>query len=423
MNLNNKALSVKQLSDFLTEAFNNPIFQKIAVYGEIYSIKLGKFSYIEIGDQGNKQTNSPILKCAFSTYYNNDFHLEDYKPGDVIEVEGKLSYYSHGCSLTLWGNKITMLQSQLGKNLLQKRKTLEKLEKLGYLDEKRKRPIPVYCKKMAILTASNGAAYQDILKTLHQRFPMDTVLYPIVVQGDSAARSIVSAMEKANKGDYDVILLGRGGGSKTDLACFDDEKVAFSIAESRIPVITAIGHTIDTAIADRVSDKMAITPTEAASLINPSLEDIEAKQDNYKDSLKKEYCDHLDKHALNLEGYKRRLEELSPLGKLKEKSKALKEDCLKRDTFYKKILQLKKVEMEKESNQLNLKMELLLETYKGRKSKLTSLLETYNPENLKKKGYALLYKDGKKIESIKQLKKGDQITITYPDGRKEAEIL
>ena len=220
-----KAYSVSEISDILKAAFSNPSFINLPVYGEVYSIKLGKFSYIEIGDQGNKQTNSPLLKCAFSTFYNDNFHLDEIKVGDVILITGNLSYYPHGSSITLWGNSVEILKSQEGKNLLLKKKTLEKLDKMGYLDEKRKRKIPTYCKKVAILTAENGAAYQDILKTLHDRFPVSSVLYPVVVQGDNAAKSIVKALHLANEKDYDVIILGRGGGSKTDLSCFDDEKV------------------------------------------------------------------------------------------------------------------------------------------------------------------------------------------------------
>ena len=108
-------LSVKQLSDILQGCFSNPAFSNIIVYGEVYSIKLGKFSYIELGNQGNKQTSSPIIKCAFQTLYGDTYHLKDIKVGDVIQVSGKLSYYPHGCSITLWGNRVDVLQTQLGK--------------------------------------------------------------------------------------------------------------------------------------------------------------------------------------------------------------------------------------------------------------------------------------------------------------------
>lgn len=420
----NNAYSVSQLSQILKACFENPAFQDISVYGEVYSIRLSKFSYIELGDQGHKETNSPLLKCAFSSFSGQDFHLEEIKTGDVILVRGSLSYYPHGSSVTLWGREpIEIIQSQMGKNLLAKKKTLEKLDRLGYLDEKRKRPIPRFCKKVAILTAETGAAYQDILKTLHDRFPVSTDLYPIIVQGDQAASSIVKAMERAVKEPYDVILLGRGGGSKTDLSCFDDEKVALAIATSPIPVITCIGHTIDTAIADRVSDAHAITPTEGASLINPSLDEIRQAQTDRKQRLQKAMLQAIDAHALYLEGINQRLDALSPKLRLASERKSLEQRKHSlRDLF------LSRIKLSK--NSLNTLSSSLLSSYRTRlsveKDKIRNqiqLLEVYDPEKLKEKGYALLYRNNELIRTSHQLKNGDIITITYPDGRKEAKII
>ena len=417
------AFSVKQLSDILTECFHAHGFQSLKVYGEVYSIKLGKFSYLEIGDQGVNQVKSPILKCAFSFYYDGDTPLEQIKVGDVVLIEGSLSYYAHGSSLTLWGKKLTLLLSQEGKTMLEKKKILERLSKAGYLDPARKRKIPKYVKKVAILTAEKGAAYQDILKTLHSRFPVSSVLYPVTVQGEKAASSMVAALEKARNSDCDVVLLGRGGGDKTDLSCFDDEKLALAIARFPKPVITCIGHTIDTSIADRVSDLQAITPTEGASLINPSLEETNRNRENFKLLLKKEFSSILDEKARSLASIEERLEALSPKGRIKAEVERKKNFDTKLNSLYSSILSKKKNEL------ANLFL-LLRGSYQGvlkeKEKKLASYLASlsaFDPERIKKSGYALLYKDGKKIDRAGDLKKGDKIVITYPDGRKEAIIL
>ena len=418
----NKPLSVSQLSDILKACFENPMFSSLSVYGEVYSIKLGKFSYIELGDQGHKETNSPILKCAFNCYYGNDFALENIKVGDVIEITGSLSYYPHGSSLTLWGKKVNLLQSQLGKSLLEKKKTLEKLEKLGYLDEKRKRPIPRFCKRVAILTAANGAAYQDILKTLHDRYPVSTVLYPTVVQGESAKASIVKQMARATKGDYDVIILGRGGGSKTDLSCFDDEKVALAIATSPIPVITCIGHTIDTAIADRVSDAHAITPTEGASLINPSLEDINSEIQDANMKLNRQFNTILQNEAFSLEQKGKRLESLSPLHKLSKERAELKNESSRLDQLYINLIQSNKKDLSNNFKELKFNYNNILSLKEKKILEFNGSFSKYDPSMMEKNGYALILKDGKKIKSVSELKSGDKATITLTDGRKETII-
>lgn len=424
MNSNDShVFSVKELSDILKGCFENPLFSSLTIYGEVYSIKLGKFSYIEIGDQGNKQTSSPILKCAFSCYYGNDYGLEEIKVGDVIQVKGSLTYYPHGCSLTLWGKEVQVLQSQLGKNLLAKRKTLEKLEKLGYLDPKRKKPIPRYVKKVAILTASTGAAYQDILKTLHDRFPMDSVLFPIVAQGSEASKTIVEQMTRVQKSDCDVIILGRGGGSKTDLSCFDDEKVALAIAESRIPVITCIGHTIDTAIADRVSDVMAITPTEGASLINPSLSDTKENLHNFKDNLAKAMLNRIREKQMEEESFRQRIESLSPQRRIQEEFHRIELWKEKLNGAMEKHIQQSRIALNNEKSKLLHLMSSHIEKAKEKKLSFLTLLNAYNPQVLKEKGYAIIYKNDKKVMNSSQLKKGDEIIISYPDGRKEAKII
>ncbi len=290
------------------------------------------------------------------------------------------------------------------------------------MDPKRKRPIPKFCKRIAILTAETGAAYQDIKKTLHDRFPVDTVLFPTVVQGDGAAKSIVKNLTKASKMDFDCIILGRGGGSKTDLSCFDDEAVAMAIAESRIPVITCIGHTIDTAIADRVSDAQAITPTEGASLINPSLEDIHDELRSIQENLDDRFSSIMNSACFTLEQRKKRLESLSPLSYLKKEQKKINSSLSNLDYCLTNLIKKKTLEIDKDNssldslymNYLNKKRESLLRTEKE--------LEKYNPTLLENKGYAVIMKGDKKITSSSLLNRDDEIEITFLDGRKSAKI-
>jgi exodeoxyribonuclease VII large subunit len=411
------ALSVGEISDILKGCFSNPKFSSLPIYGEVYSIKLGKFSYIELGDQGKTQSSAPLLKCAFSSFQRYSYPLEDVRVGDVILVTGKLSYYAHGSSITLWGDEITLLKSQEGKNLLLKKKTLEKLDKLGYLNPQRKKKIPSYCHKVAILTADTGAAYQDILKTLHDRFPVSSVLYPVTVQGENAAKSMTLALKKAQEGDYDCILLGRGGGSKTDLSCFDDEKLCLAIAESKIPIITCIGHTIDTAIADRVSDYQAITPTEAAGLINPSRMEINDRMSQYKTELNRVFRRYLVEKRMELEDIHQRLEFASPRHRLDSYHQKLEKESKELTSAMKNRISQKRLQWNQDSNVFHHTMNSLLSQKRLELERFSSQLASFDSSEIAKKGYAVIYRDGKKIHSAKEINVNDTLLMTYPDGR------
>lgn len=290
--------SVSQLSLLIKKLFDNT-FRNISVYGEILQISKSKYTYIDLGDKDQNQSSGPIIKCALSSFYKNNELISQLSKGDIIQVSGNLSYYDHGSSLTLWASNIEILQSKIGKNLLKKKLLIDKLNNMGLLDKSRKKQLPKYCKSVAILTAKDGAVYGDILTSLKKRFPVDTILYPINVQGDNAPTTIVNQLKNADSSDCDVIILGRGGGSNVDLSCFDDENVALTISQLKKPIITCIGHNTDQSVADLISDVYAITPTEAGTFINPSLDDINSTINQLNDSLQSLMIEKLERYQLN----------------------------------------------------------------------------------------------------------------------------
>ncbi len=155
------------------------------------------------------------------------------------------------------------------------RQLKDKLDKEGLFRADRKRPIPRYPRVVALVTSPSGAAVHDMLRALHRRFPLDVKIIPVRVQGDGAARDIAAGLDRANRlTGADVILLGRGGGSLEDLWAFNEEIVARAVADSRIPVVTGIGHEVDTTIADFVADLRAATPTAAAELVVPDRREV-----------------------------------------------------------------------------------------------------------------------------------------------------
>jgi len=204
-----------------------------------------------------------------------------FEPHDGLEVIacGRLEVYPpHGKYQLV----IQSLQPKgLGALELAFRQLCEKLSKRGYFEPARKKPLPRFPRRVAIVTSPSGAAIRDILKVLSGRWPaLEIWVSPVPVQGDGAAEQIASAirilnrMHGAGEKTIDVMIVGRGGGSLEDLWCFNEECVAHAIFESRIPVVSAVGHEIDVTIADHVADCRAATPTQAAALIVPDWQEI-----------------------------------------------------------------------------------------------------------------------------------------------------
>ncbi|MCA9078065.1 MAG: exodeoxyribonuclease VII large subunit [Planctomycetaceae bacterium] len=155
----------------------------------------------------------------------------------------------------------------------------EKLQKEGLFDPSRKRPLPRFPRRIAIITSPTGAAIRDILQVMSRRWPsLNVVLLPVAVQGDGAAPQIAEALQQVSKlDDVDVVITGRGGGSLEDLWAFNEEIVARAIAACPLPVVSAVGHEIDVTIADLVADRRALTPSEAAELVVPDMVELESQ--------------------------------------------------------------------------------------------------------------------------------------------------
>lgn len=208
------------------------------------------------------------LRCVM---WRSEVSTQSYLPqdGDSIEAHGYISVYEAGGQYQLYADRL----QKAGEGALYQRFLLLKarLESEGLFDASRKRELPLWPNRLGIVTSPTGAALQDVLNVLRRRFPLITViLAPTPVQGEEAPLGIVKALEILNQqGDVDVILLVRGGGSIEDLWAFNDENVAHTIAASKIPVVTGIGHATDIVLADLVADVHAPTPSAAAEMATP----------------------------------------------------------------------------------------------------------------------------------------------------------
>ncbi|RAZ52826.1 exodeoxyribonuclease VII large subunit [Campylobacter hyointestinalis] len=202
-----------------------------------------------------------VISAAMYKFSNQSVKF-DVKDGLKVTLQGKLTIYPPSGSYQLLANK--MLPEGVGELEFAFNQLKEKLEKEGLFDIKFKKSLPKFPKKVALITSLTSAAYQDMLKVIKSRFKLcEFVAFNTLVQGENAAKNIINVLNKVDKMGFDALVLARGGGSKEDLWCFNDESLARTIFALQTPLISAIGHEIDYSISDFVSDHRSLTPTAA----------------------------------------------------------------------------------------------------------------------------------------------------------------
>lgn len=427
--------SVYELSHQLKELFNAPIFQYLTVVGEIKSITIRNgTSYITLidTDEGGK-TLASISVILFKSGYGKPINV-----GDKVIVRGKLNYYQPTGALSFIANSIDPYGH--GNELARLRAVYEKLKLEGAFAEERKRPLPKYPHKIAIITSGEGAAYRDIINTLKSRFPVSTVLYDAKVQGEAGPASIIKALGRAyqNK-DVDLIIIGRGGGSKSDLMAFNDEFVVRTILQSPVPVISAVGHEIDTSLTDYAADAKAITPTAAAVMSVPALSDIIDMLAGYQIELENALNDILDDKLMDLMEKSKILSENSPQVRLSNYEKRVLSLHNRLDASINKVFEGKRRNLEQSNIRLsecnpksmiqvrvtkisNLESRLIRvsnEYLLDKEHKVDTYmmkLESLNPYNVLNRGYAMVSKGKTPKSSVKDIKVNDELMITMKDG-------
>ena len=268
---NNKYITVTQLNRYLKYKIDNdPNLGIVFLKGEISNFKnhtRGHF-YFTLKDD-----TSRINAIMFQGNASKMKFLP--VDGMKVLVTGRVSVYEASGAYQIYVD--SMLEDGVGSLYLAFLQLKEKLEKEGLFKNEHKRVIPKIPQRIGIITAPTGAAIKDILSTIKRRFPLvETILFPALVQGENAKDDIVKKIKIANTYDLDVLIVGRGGGSIEDLWPFNEEIVARAIYESKIPIISAVGHEIDFTIADFVADKRAPTPTGAAEMAVPDKTDIQS---------------------------------------------------------------------------------------------------------------------------------------------------
>jgi exodeoxyribonuclease VII large subunit len=277
-----------------------------------------------------------------------------------------------------------------------------KLSSEGLFDEQRKKALPRFPCRIGIVTAKGAAALQDMLTILSRRAPYMTVtLYETAVQGENAAASIAEQIKFADSKKEDLLIVGRGGGSFEDLFPFSDEAVVRAVANTKTPIITAVGHETDTPLCDFAADLRAPTPSAAAELAVCDLSEILSISDSYKNSAYSLLSDTVERCETKLSARYTKLAALLPAAKLQKMSDTLKAKRSKLNDIIEKSY------------------EKYLHAYELR----LSAIEKLSPLALLSRGYAIAQKNDRVITSAAALVSNDLISITFSDGKKEARIV
>lgn len=276
----------------------------IFVKGEVSNFKRGANGHLYF----SLKDKEALISCAmFSTYASR---LIDYPiDGDEVVVLASVDAYVARGTYQL----LVFEMNQLGKGaiLVELERLKRQLQSEGLFDVSRKRPINIYPKAIGVITAPNGAAIKDIVTNIKRRYPIcDIYVFPSAVQGESAPKELLKAFNKSQEYDLDTLIIGRGGGASEDLSAFNDEKLVRAISNSKMPVIAAVGHEIDTTLVDFVADKRASTPTGAAELATVDMREIQQYFQNCIDSMNDGIKDKLQDMFDEVSSYKEELHDI-----------------------------------------------------------------------------------------------------------------
>lgn len=436
------------LDQYLTvSALTKYIKAKLEGDKHLFSILLkGEISNFKKHSRGHfyftlKDENAQISAIMFSSYTTSVNFSP--KEGDHVLVKGKISLYEPSGSYSIQITEMTL--DGIGELYLKYEALKKELEAKGYFDQARKRAIPKYPKVIGVITSPTGAVIEDIRNTVSRRYLLATIeLYPALVQGVDSSMSIKKQIERANRLNHvDVLIVGRGGGSIEDLWGFNEMPTIEAIYQSKIPVITAIGHETDFTISDFVSDLRAPTPTAAAELATPNQKDIMEWILEQQTQMTYRVKSVLDRGKTSLVHLDERLDLLSPRNKFNDLQKRMNDlhknlsrNFLSIIDFHSYRLKLKTDRLKSPQDKikelyetqvrLKLKLQDLFQYTLDKKTHqyqmLTSSMQNLNPLTLMDRGYAVVMKDEKIISSISDVEINDQVDIRLKDGTLNAKI-
>ncbi|HFU4116897.1 TPA: exodeoxyribonuclease VII large subunit [Streptococcus suis] len=434
-------LSVSHLTKYLKLKFDrDPYLEKVYLTGQVSNFrKRPSHQYFSLKD------DKAVIQATMwaGVYKNLGFELEE---GMKINAVGRVQLYEPSGSYSIVIEKAE--PDGIGALAIKFEQLKQALTQEGLFKQEFKQELPRFTKKIGVITSPSGAVIQDIITTVRRRFPgVEIVLYPTKVQGDGAAQEVVANIQRANeRDDLDVLIVGRGGGSIEDLWAFNEEIVVRAIFESRIPIISSVGHETDTTLADFVADRRAATPTAAAELATPVtkadllgyLNQQENRAYQAMTNRLKFLRGQLDKISQSVmfrqperlyDGYLQKLDRLTNqlqtrikeiYGQQKQASLLLEQrlqglQLVRRvESFQERIIQQERLLKSNMANIYDNKM--------AKADKLIEALTMLDTSRIVARGYAMILQDGRVLDGVEKIQKGEQLTIQMKDGQLDVEV-
>lgn len=434
-------LSVTSLTKYLKLKFDrDPYLERVYLTGQVSNFrKRPSHQYFSLKDE------KAVIQATMwaGVYKKLGFELEE---GMKINVIGRVQLYEPSGSYSIVIEKAE--PDGIGALALQFEQLKKKLAEAGYFDDHHKQPLPQFAKKIGVITSPSGAVIRDIITTVSRRFPgVEILLFPTKVQGEGSAQEVAANIAAANqRGDLDLLIVGRGGGSIEDLWAFNEEIVVQAIFESRLPVISSVGHETDTTLADFVADRRAATPTAAAELATPVTKvDIVAwiaeRQSRAYQALQRTISyrqERLDKLRSSVifrqperlyDGYVQKLDRLttSMVTRLESQLSGAKQaQALLNQRLWAVDLKAKighyQERLAVQERLLKSNMTSQYDSKVSRFEKAQDALLSLDTSRIIKRGYAMVQKNDKVVASTKDIEKGDKISVLMRDGRLEVEV-
>lgn len=434
-------LSVSHLTKYLKLKFDrDPYLERVYLTGQVSNFrKRPSHQYFSLKD------DKAVIQATMwaGVYKQLGFELEE---GMKINAVGRVQLYEPSGSYSIVIEKAE--PDGIGALAIKFEQLKQALTQEGLFKQEFKQELPRFTKKIGVITSPSGAVIQDIITTVSRRFPgVEILLYPTKVQGDGAAQEVVANIQRANeRDDLDVLIVGRGGGSIEDLWAFNEEAVVRAIFESRIPIISSVGHETDTTLADFVADRRAATPTAAAELATPvtkaDLLGYLNRQENrvyqamgnrlkfLRGQLEKISQSVMFRQPERLyDGYLQKLDRLTNqlqmrmkevYSQQKQASLLLNQRLLgmqlgrKVESFKERIIQQERLLKNNMTNIYNHKL--------AKADKLIEALTMLDTSRIVARGYAMVLQDGRVIDSVENVQMGENLTIQMKNGQLDVEV-
>ncbi len=393
----NEPLSVSELTAHIKDLMEgDPVLSDVRVAGEVSNLSrpTSGHLYFTLKDATSQ------IRCVMwrSQAARVARTLQN---GDAVIARGRVSVYERDGIYQLY---VEALVAQGAGDLnVEFERLKRKLEAEGLFDAARKRPLPAFPRVLGVVTSPTGAAFQDILNVLRRRYPLiEVVLAPTAVQGEEAPEQIVRAIQRLNAlGECDAILVARGGGSLEELWAFNDERVVRAIAASRVPVVSGVGHEIDFTLADFAADVRAPTPSAAAEIITPDINELRMRVDELSVEMVERISAWIADARAHLAALQRALRLLSPANQLARQREKMLDLSRRLTTAQMNLLALTRLRLEG----------------------LRARLEGIGPAATLARGYAIVRRaDGKLLRSVSDARAGDALRVTVSDGEFRARV-